>query len=298
MTTPSSPGNRRPSTFTIHFPDGRFAPAVHVRPDDDPQQVIDVFNLLVPCPALFISGGAGGMSMDDAVATRDIIANGIAVFAEENHLAVVDGGTDSGVMSMIGQVRRERRYRFPLIGVAPIGRVRFPGREFNDTDAELHEGHSHFVLVEGNTWGDESAMLVDMVRKLSRGKPAMGILINGGHIAEKDVYMATTRGDDSIPMVILEGSGRKADEIATAVATGETDSKVIKAIINGGRITVTNIKAGVEALRLQLAAHFLSPEVLEDSAARLSSAPAEDDDGQFPSQPPNQQSRSQLDGSG
>ncbi|MCA9890570.1 MAG: hypothetical protein KC546_19455, partial [Anaerolineae bacterium] len=170
MTYPSSPANR-PPTFTIHFPDGRFAPAVQVKQDDDPQMIIDLFNLLVPCPALFISGGAGSMTPEDITATRDIIADGIAEFAEQHKLAVVDGGTDSGVMQMLGQVRRERRYRFPLIGVAPIGRVSYPGHESPDHDAILHEGHSHFVLVEGNDWGDESQMLVDMVRKLSRSKP-------------------------------------------------------------------------------------------------------------------------------
>ncbi len=294
MTTSSPLASRRPSTFTIHFPDGRFAPAIHVQKDDDPQQIIERFNLLVPCPALFISGGAGQMSQDDVVAAQEIIADGIAVFAEEHHLAVVDGGTDSGVMSMIGQVRRERRYKFPLIGVAPIGRVAFPGHDTIDSDAALHEGHSHFVLVEGNEWGDESSMMVNMVRRLAQDRPKMGILINGGMIAERDVYIATTQGDNSIPMVVLEGSGRKADEIATAMSTGETDSKIIKAIIKGGRITVASIKAGVEAMRLQLAAHFLMPDALDSGAARLSTGTRVEADSINPhTKDNNQQTRSQ-----
>ncbi|MCA9886414.1 MAG: hypothetical protein KC708_25750 [Anaerolineae bacterium] len=275
MTYPSSPANR-PPTFTIHFPDGRFAPAVQVKQDDDPQMIIDLFNLLVPCPALFISGGAGSMTPEDITATRDIIADGIAEFAEQHKLAVVDGGTDSGVMQMLGQVRRERRYRFPLIGVAPIGRVSYPGHESPDHDAILHEGHSHFVLVEGNDWGDESQMLVDMVRKLSRSKPSLGILINGGNIAEKDVYIATTQGENSIPMIVLEGSGRKADEIATALSTGETESKIIKAIISGGRITVASIKAGATALRERLMLHFDEDAELADSTNNLAIPDAED----------------------
>ncbi|MCA9892836.1 MAG: hypothetical protein KC615_07615 [Anaerolineae bacterium] len=275
MTYPLSPANR-PPTFTIHFPDGRFAPAVQVKQDDDPQMIIDLFNLLVPCPALFISGGAGSMTPEDITATRDIIADGIAEFAEQHKLAVVDGGTDSGVMQMLGQVRRERRYRFPLIGVAPIGRVSYPGHESPDHDAILHEGHSHFVLVEGNDWGDESQMLVDMVRKLSRSKPSLGILINGGNIAEKDVYIATTQGENSIPMIVLEGSGRKADEIATALSTGETESKIIKAIISGGRITVASIKAGANALRERLMLHFDEDAELEDSTNNLAIPDAED----------------------
>jgi hypothetical protein len=113
-------------------------------------------------------------------------------------------------------------------------------------------------------------MLVNMVRKLAQNRPKMGILINGGSIAERDVYIATTQGDNSIPMIVLEGSGRKADEIATAMTTGESDSQIIKAIIRGGRIKVASLKAGVEALRLQLASHFLMPDSLSESTANLS----------------------------
>ena len=274
MTHSSLPANR-PPTFTIHFADGHFAPAVRVKRDDDPQTIIDLFNLLVPCPALFISGGAGAMTPDDIAATRDIIADGIADFAEKHRLAVVDGGTDSGVMQMLGQVRRERRYRFPLIGVAPIGRVSYPGHESPDHEAILHEGHSHFVLVEGNQWGDESPMLVNLVRKLSLNKPSLGVLINGGLIAEKDVYIATTQGENSIPMIVLEGSGRKADEIATALSTGETESKIIKAIISGGRITVASIKAGATALRERLMMHFDVDDDLQASANNLAVSDAD-----------------------
>ena len=47
--------------------------------------------------------------------------------AAEHHLTVVDGGTDAGIMKMMGEARSAARHSFPLIGVAPSGLVSLPG---------------------------------------------------------------------------------------------------------------------------------------------------------------------------
>lgn len=196
------------------------------------------------------------MTPEDIQLTHQVVEEGIAAFAQRYHITVIDGGTDAGVMQMIGDARRRNNYDFPLIGVAPLGRVEYPGYENPAHEAILQEGHSHFVLVDGNEWGDESQMIVNMTRAISGGLPMIGILINGGKIAEKDVYLATTQGNERIPILVLDGSGRTATNIATAFKTGTTTSNIIKAIIGGGDIRLTPLDEGKTTMLHRLHDHF------------------------------------------
>jgi hypothetical protein len=244
-------------TFTIQFKDSRFSPAVNIPPASDPQDIIDLFGLTTPRPVIFMSGGASMMSPSDIELTRSLVEDAIAKFAEENNITVIDGGTEAGIMQMIGEARQKNNYKFPLIGIAPRLKVQYPGFINPGSEAELQDGHSHFVLVESDAWGAESITIGDLTRLIARQQyPMLGILINGGKIAEQDIYFARAKGDQKIPLLILEGSGRKADEVSTAFKTGETSSKIIKAIISGGDIDLVGIYGGADAMLQKLRAHF------------------------------------------
>lgn len=250
------PGNRR--SFIIHFPQGYISPAMQVSPDEDVEAIIDTFGLITPRPCIFITGGAGGMSDEDVHSTETIIRDGVAAFAKDYHCTVVDGGTEAGVMKMIGNARRQMDYKFPLVGVAPLGKVSYPGWQNPGHEAYLEAGHSHFVLVRGDEWGDESHTLVNLALRVSgmSKSPVIGVLINGGRIAEKEVYLATSRQDPKIPILILDGSGRTADTISTAYKTGRADSAIIKTIIAGGDIKITSLREGAAAMYQALHDHF------------------------------------------
>ena len=246
------------ATFIIRFSEEQYSPALRVDPDVDPQKIIDTFGLLHPRPTLFITGGASRMTEEDIRRTREIMNDGIAYFAERHNITVVDGGTEAGVMEMIGEARKKHRYKFPLIGCAPYYKVTYPGAEAIDTaEATLEGGHSHFVLVNTPEWGGESQTIVNLTRAIAaRQAPMMGVLINGGAIAERDVYYATAIGDNPIPILVLEGSGRTADNISTAFKTQRTDNKLIKAIIQGGDIRLSPLDEGVPSLLKHLNTHF------------------------------------------
>lgn len=240
--------------FTIKFGDNQFSPAVRLPVDGDAKRVIEVFNLITPRPAIFISGGASAMSDEDIRATKTLIEECIAKFAEQHRITVIDGGTEAGVMDMIGDARREHNYKFPLIGVSPIKKVTFPGYTNENAEAELQDGHSHFVLVDGDDWGDESNMIVNLTKSITHvgEAPMVGILINGGKIAEREVYLAGAIGENRMPLIIIDGSGRTADNISTAFKTQRTDSALIKAIIQGADMRLTSLYGGVEALWAEL----------------------------------------------
>jgi hypothetical protein len=244
--------------FTIRFSDKQYSPAIRVDPDDDVQTVIDSFGLMTPRPTLFITGGASKMTEDDIERTREIINEGIAKFAEKHNLTIIDGGTEAGVMQMIGEARKKNGYKFPLIGCSPYYKVTFPGAEITEeAEASLEDGHSHFVLVNTPEWGGESQTIVNLTRAIAaRQRPMIGVLINGGSIAERDVYYATAIGDDRIPILVLDGSGRTADNISNAYKTQTTDNYMIRAIIKGGDIRLTPLAEGVPTLMRHLTKHF------------------------------------------
>lgn len=246
------------TTFTIRFDEKQYSPGLRIKPDGDPQKVIDSFGLLTPRPTIFISGGASNMRPEDIERTREIIDQGIAAFAAAHNITVIDGGTEAGVMQMIGQARAQQGYKFPLIGVAPVERVAYPGWQGRKAEAALQAGHSHFVLIESDEWGDESQMIVNLTRAIAnRDRPMLGILINGGKIAEKDVFLATATGANRIPILIVDGSGRTANKISTAYKTQRTDNFIIQMIIKGGDIRLSALTDGVPAIRQHLQKHFL-----------------------------------------
>jgi hypothetical protein len=245
--------------YSILFPGGNTAQAVYVPKTVPPAEVIARLGLSSPVPAIFLTGGAGAMSDEDIRLTQQFIA-ALAQFAQENGATVIDGGTQSGIMQMMGQARALYGLTFPLIGIAPLSKVEYPGYPNDAKEADLNPDHSHFVFVEGDEWGDESELILGLTRALAahlqpEQKPALGILINGGKIARKEVYLAATK-ELHIPMIIIEGSGRAADEIATAMKTGRTSKRILQAILAGGDIQLVGTTQGPGALRTMLESKF------------------------------------------
>ena len=63
-------------------------------------------------------GGAAGMSDRDLEAVAEVLVEEVVPLVERLDAVVIDGGTDSGVMRLIGRARSASGGRFPLVGVA------------------------------------------------------------------------------------------------------------------------------------------------------------------------------------
>jgi hypothetical protein len=148
----------------------------------------------------------------------------------------VDGGTDAGIMRFIGQARTEIGGTFPLIGVAAIGTVILPENPppFSDA-APLESNHTHFVLVPGSNWGDESPWLAHIASLLSEGFPSVTVVVNGGEITFKDVSYSLQADR---PVVTLDGTGRTADKLAAAVRGEATDGRATQLAASGQVLTI------------------------------------------------------------
>lgn len=76
---------------------------------------------------------------------------------------------------------------------------------------QLESHYSHFILVPGSEFGDESPWIVDIATLLSKGHRAVTILINGGEVSRKDIELSLENGR---PVIALSRTGRLADELA------------------------------------------------------------------------------------
>jgi hypothetical protein len=134
------------------------------------------------------------------------------------HAVVICGGTDMGIMAEIGQIRSRNGYKFPLVGITPEELVTWPGGPrslkflwFGKQRWQLESHYSHFILVPGSQFGDESPWIVDAATLLSKDHRSVTILINGGEVSRKDIELSLEKGR---PVIVLSRTGRLADELA------------------------------------------------------------------------------------
>lgn len=255
----ASTGSEPLQSFTIEFPNGETPLAVRAANGISPEAAIDALKLVQPVPTIFISGGAGLMDRESMRITRSTVEDGLARFLDEQRVSLIDGGTTSGVMGLMGLARHQRGYTFPLIGVVPEAVVYYPGHDNPNKIADLDAYHSHFVLTGGAEFGTESEMIINLAHALS-GEGAcktLGVIINGGEIVRKEAHRVTTQSP-RIPLLVLEGSGRFADELAAAYRAGKSDDPIIRDVLVAGTLHVVPVSEGADYLRAWLTRFFAS----------------------------------------
>ncbi len=203
------------SSYKVNFANGGVAQAIEVLSADDLSIAFTEMGLIEKRPVLVVIGGASLISDADYARLQRLFTEVLAPLAKDLGCYVVDGGTDAGVMKLMGNARHESGSAFPLVGVSPIGLVRLPDAiNLSPESTPLEPHHTHFFLVTGNNWGDESPWLANIASLLAGNHPSVTVLINGGAIALIDAKENVKVGR---PMIAIAGSGRLADEIANAM---------------------------------------------------------------------------------
>ncbi len=167
-----------------------------------------------------------------ALSTSAPLFDAIAPVAERTHAVVVDGGTDAGVMRLMGRARAGSGATFPLLGVAPEGGVKQDAAA-TDQRATLEPNHSHFALVPGDHFGDESGWLAEIAAHLAGGRRFPAFLINGGELSLSDAQKMVEAGGD---VVAISGTGRSADRLAAAIAGEADEDLAIVRLVASGHI--------------------------------------------------------------
>ena len=144
---------------------------------------------------------------------------------------MLDGATAYGVMALMGLARYRTGARFPLLGLAAVGTVDVscPDLDAPKGGAALDRNHTHFILVPGSRWGDESPWISACAGALAGTRPSLTLVAAGGEVTRIDVAQGL---DAPRPLLVISGSGGTADELArwcrggdapTGIMLGETE---------------------------------------------------------------------------
>lgn len=229
----------------LSFPNGRNARAVHVSDDADAAAILSALALGSPRALVVITGGAGGMSEEEINSVRPLFVDGLARLAAQQHITILDGGTNAGVMALTGEGAARHGLIAPLIGVCPAAKVSWPGNPNPAAEAELEPNHSHFVLTEGKEFGTESETIYAMAEALSKQMPSAALVVNGGPITYDEALKNVEQGRE---LIVFKGSGRAADVIAVALEKSQTDDPRVAEIVRRGKIVLFDIAEGPEKL--------------------------------------------------
>jgi hypothetical protein len=198
----------------VRLPGGGTAGAAYVSRIEAVPAAVASLDLPVPSPVLVLVGGANALTTEIAESLAPLFADVIAPAVRRHHAIAVDGGTDSGVMRLMGRALNGH----PLVGVAALGTVSFPGHpgEPIADSAPLDPHHTHFVLVEpGREWGEDVPYIAAVASSLAGSAPSVTLLINGGDVSVTDAEESLAAGR---PVLVVAGTGRTADKIAAAAS--------------------------------------------------------------------------------
>ncbi len=214
--------------FPVEFEAGRSV-AVSVDDADDALAAISALGLATPRPTVVVVGGADGL--DNAAAQLlESLAVGVVEAAAACGATIVDGGTDSGVMRLVGLARAKTGGSMPLVGVVVRALASLPDQPLGGSNTPLEPRHTHFVLVPGSTWGEEAPWIARVAEAVAGSLRSVTVLVNGGEIAWTDVAESVRMGRR---VLTVAGTGRTADALAEAVAGQPGDERAARLVASG-----------------------------------------------------------------
>ena len=131
----------------------------------------------------------------------------IEVLAGSPGPVIVSGGTDAGLFRLLGATVAEVGFPGPVIGVVPAGKI----TRVNGTPLEPH--HSHVLMVDADAWGGETSTMLEVCRALDGRGRVLALVAGGGTQTMVEIDGHRT---DRRPVIILAGTGRLADDLASS----------------------------------------------------------------------------------
>lgn len=184
---------------------------VEVGADVGGDELLEALQLPAPRATVILNG---------TTAERDLRMAGVltelAAAAMKERLTVVTGGTNAGIFSLLGEAMPAPTA--PLVGVVPRDRDGVP----------LEPHHTHFVVIDGDAWGDETPALLALADALARLAPTVAVICGGGEVTRIEVAGHQRAGR---PIMAVAGSGGVADELTEfAVAPADLAGAVLRAL--------------------------------------------------------------------
>jgi hypothetical protein len=235
----------------ITFENGNRSVVITAPRDASGQAILDALEITSPRAVILLFGRAAGLDDSRKAHLTTLFADGVAPVAAELGALIIDGGTQSGVMAIMGEAIARSPRKCQLLGIAPKGKIRHPeiaGATPVSDGAPLEPNHSHFVLVESNEWGGDTGKMLELAHAFNT--PVVAILVNGGAIAADEALQSVRNGWQ---LLVIEGSGRFADELSVAVRDSQrTNSVELSEIARSGRVALFHVDGTAEKLRDEL----------------------------------------------
>jgi len=191
-------------TRQIDLKHGVTVGAANIADNNEITEALNQLGIPHPKTVIVLVGGAGGIGFLDQFPMRKAVGI-VAKLADETNSVVVDGGMQAGIMTEIGKQRKKNKFTFPLVGVV------FETLIIKEEAASiLDSNHTHFFLIPGDDWGDESSWISKIASCIAGDKKSITVLINGGDISRQDVEYSLM---EKRPTFVMRGTGRMADEI-------------------------------------------------------------------------------------
>ncbi len=214
---------------TIKFPNRNLAHLIRVPTSVDIQQIITALELSAPRALLVLNGGTA--RLDPEVGEQlGRLFDDLARLVIEEKVTVITGGTNAGVFALFGNALQ--KWGGPVaacVGVAVAARAKW-------TRLEPH--HSHFVLVEGDSWGEETPIMYRLVAGLAINCPSLAIFAGGGQIVIEEMLQNVAQNRE---MILIAGSKGNTDAVVAARSGAPVSNGRIAQVIHEGQVTVLGI---------------------------------------------------------
>src|SRR5436190_15048178 len=106
----------------ITFENGNRAVVVMAPRDASVKEILDALEIASPRAVILLFGGAAGLDESRKAHLATWFADGVTPVAAELDALIIDGGTQSGVMAIMGEAVAKHPGTCQLLGIAPKGK--------------------------------------------------------------------------------------------------------------------------------------------------------------------------------
>uniref|UniRef100_A0A7S3AMF8 TRPM SLOG domain-containing protein n=1 Tax=Haptolina ericina TaxID=156174 RepID=A0A7S3AMF8_9EUKA len=206
------------------------------------------WKLGLPEVVITVVGGAQDFTLTPQL--QSTFSSGLASAAMSSRAWVLTGGTNTGVMKMVGKAMQEQAPKVPVIGIGPWGAIagrddkgglaEAYGDKVNYTSlqkataagAPLNSAHSHFLLMDTGkegfkAWGSEIDARIGLEGYLADSMriPLVQLVVQGGPGTLKTMAAIALKGHPIVVMTDAGGCGTAIHQYMTNGGLKATDPK-------------------------------------------------------------------------
>ena len=197
----------------------------------------------IPNPEIIIAMGGAAQNFDMAPELRQAFDVGLAQVVTFAKSTIVTGGTNTGIMKLVGETMSRVKAECPIIGIPSQGST-IDGDQFNGVFGEtvtydvpssradkkgapIDPNHTHFLIMDsgkepGESWGSEVQPMNDFKVRLAKltGAVIINLILGGGPQTLKLIKSAL---DSKTAVVLVVGTGQACDAIFEYKTNGEVE---------------------------------------------------------------------------